>query len=56
MPNGLVYSIREKANHPPVAGVNGGPKEKIHRLSCEVNEVHSFDASASTDTDGDVLS
>lgn len=44
-----------KANHPPVAVVNGKPGREIIRLTAKAGEAFSFDAAASTDPDGDSL-
>ncbi len=45
----------DDANHQPVAAVNGDKEEKIHTVICQAGEVLSFDASESTDPDGDEL-
>ena len=45
----------ENANHPPVAAVNGNSDEKIHFVEAKAGETLNFDASASSDPDGDKL-
>ena len=49
------FESYENANHQPVAAVNGDRDEKIHIVSCKAGDSISFDASLSTDPDGDVL-
>ncbi|MDP3069501.1 MAG: DUF1593 domain-containing protein [Opitutaceae bacterium] len=44
-----------KANHHPVAAVNGDASDAILRHSAKPGDVLRFDASASTDPDGDAL-
>lgn len=46
---------REKANHQPVAAINGDREEKIHFLKVKTGEKITLDASASEDPDGDKL-
>lgn len=43
----------ENANHAPVAAINGDNEEKILLVTCKAGEKISFDASATTDSDGD---
>tara|TARA_R110002096_G_scaffold9533_1_gene37560 strand:- start:69178 stop:70674 length:1497 start_codon:yes stop_codon:yes gene_type:complete len=45
----------EKANHNPVAAINGDHSEKIHFLNTKAGETVSLDASDSMDPDGDTL-
>jgi hypothetical protein len=45
----------EKANHAPVAAINGNKEEIIHILAAEPGEVITLDASASSDPDNDAL-
>lgn len=46
----------EAANHNPVAAINGVQAERIHFVEVEAGENIEFDASASTDPDGDAIS
>ena len=43
----------ENANHNPVAAINGNNAEKIHEWKASPGQMLEFDASASTDPDGD---
>lgn len=45
----------EKANHNPVAAINGDSEEKIHFLKVKAGGKITLDASASSDPDGDQL-
>ena len=45
----------DQANHHPVAAVNRDQGEKIHVISCKAGEMLSFNASDTTDPDGDSL-
>lgn len=45
----------EKANHNPVAVVNGNKTDNIFSLKAKPNQVLEFDASSSYDPDGDVI-
>jgi hypothetical protein len=45
----------EKANHHPVAALNGDSSERIARVTARPGQTLPFDASASSDPDGDTL-
>jgi hypothetical protein len=45
----------ENANHPPIAAINGSSEEKIRLMNVKAGKIIEFDASASTDPDGDAL-
>ena len=45
----------DKANHHPVAALNGDTTSAIIRRTAKPGDVLTFDASASTDPDGDAL-
>lgn len=49
-----VKSFKE-ANHHPVAAVNGNSEDTILRISAKASELLKFDASASSDRDGDEI-
>ncbi len=46
----------EKANHHPVAALNGDRSERIARVAAQSGQTLRFDASAASDPDGDTLS
>ncbi len=45
----------DQANHHPVAAINGDTTDAILRVTAQPGETLAFDASASTDPDGDAL-